>query len=144
MALQETKICPTTDDSCFAIPGYTSYFLHRNRWGGGNLIYCKNEISLRQLHDCTLLSPELEMITIEAYCQGKRIVFSSPLSSCKENFQLSISCALETIKKTKPYLTLIGADYNFEGNLEFYGSLKLPLLTSPLRKFLNIFIASTV
>ena len=76
------------------------------------------------------------MITIEAYCQGKRIVFSSPLSSCKENFQLSISCALETIKKTKPYLTLIGADYNFEGNLEFYGSLKLPLLTSPLRKFL--------
>ena len=124
-AIQETKLSSSIDDSCFAIPGYTSYFRHRNRWGGGTLVYCSNELTSRQLHDYENISPELEMVVIELYVQGKRIIFSSmyrPPKSCKDSFKQCISYTLEKIKSSKPYLTLIGADLNF-GGYDFYGTL---------------------
>ena len=66
------------------------------------------------------------MVCIELFCQGKRIVFSSmyrPPSSNKVDFKHNLSVSLEKIKNTKPNLILIGADLNFGGNFDFYGSL---------------------
>ena len=49
-ALQETKICPLSDDSCFQIPGFTAYYRHRSRFGGGVIVFCRNDLTYRQLH----------------------------------------------------------------------------------------------
>ena len=88
-ALQETKICPTSDESCFSIPGYTAYYRHRSRRGGGVIVFCRNDLTSRQLHNLENQTPDLEMVCIEILCQGKRIIFSSmyrPPSCNKEQF----------------------------------------------------------
>ena len=125
-ALQETKICPTYDESCFSIPGYTAYYRHRTRRGGGVIIFCKNNLISRQLQNLENDTPDLEMVCIEILCQGKRIIFSSmyrPPSSNKEHFKQNLSSTLEKINNLKPHLNLIGADMNFGGNFDFYGTL---------------------
>ena len=125
-ALQETKICPNSDESCFSIPGYTAYYRHRSRRGGGVIVFCRNDLTSRQLHNLENQTPDLEMVCIEILCQGKRIIFSSmyrPPSCNKEQFKQNLSVTLEKINNTKPHLNLIGADMNFGGNFDFYGTL---------------------
>ena len=66
------------------------------------------------------------MVCIEILCHGKRIIFSSmyrPPSCNKEQFKQNLSVTLEKINNTKPHLNLIGADMNFGGNFDFYGTL---------------------
>ena len=127
LALQETKICPSTSESCFSVPGYVTYFRHRNRFGGGTMIIIRSDIPSRQLPDLENSTPELEHTAAELFIQGKRIVFSSmyrPPSCCKDTFKNSLSCTLDKITQNAPALTIIGSDMNFGNNFEFYGSLK--------------------
>ena len=138
-ALQETKICPSFDDSCFIIPGFTAYHQPRNRFGGGTMVYCKNELTSRQIHECCILSPDLECLCIEVFCQGKRILFASwyrPPASNKDDFKLNISSVLDKMTKMNPNLMVIGADLNFGSNFSFHGTLN----TSPFEfDFTEIF-----
>ena len=125
-ALQETKLCPNSDESCFSIPGYTIYHRPRNRRGGGTLLFCRSNLTSRQLKHLENQTPELETVCIEIFCQGKRIICSSmyrPPSCNKQLFKQSLSVTLEKIRNTKSDLILIGADMNFGGNFDFYGSL---------------------
>ena len=80
------------------------------------------------------------MVCIEILCQGKRIIFSSmyrPPSCNKEQFKQNLSVTLEKINNTKPHLNLIGADMNFGGNFDFYGTLAPHLSTLRQQKSLS-------
>ena len=80
------------------------------------MIYCKNELTSRQIHECCILSPDLECLCIELFCQGKRILFASwyrPPASNKDDFKLNISSVLDKMTKMNPNFMVIGADLNF-------------------------------
>ena len=90
------------------------------------MVYCKNELTSRQIHECCILSPDLECLCIEVFCQGKRILFASwyrPPASNKDNFKLNISSVLDKMTKMNPNFMVIGADLNFGSNFQFHGTL---------------------
>ena len=124
--LQETKICPLSDPSCFSVPGYTSYYRHRSRRGGGVLIFCRSDLTSRQLVNLENSTPDLEHVCIELFCNGKRILLSSmyrPPGCNKQSFKLNLTATLEKLRNNKPHVNIITGDYNCGANHKFFGTL---------------------
>ena len=70
LCLQETKLCPDTDPSCFTIPNYVAYSNPRTRRGGGVLIFVRSDITSRQLIHLENKTTHLEHVCAEIYVQS--------------------------------------------------------------------------
>ena len=58
--IQESKLDPSKDPSCYHIPGYNVVEKHRNARGGGLLIYLDSCIAFRRLPELESSCPTLE------------------------------------------------------------------------------------
>ena len=126
LCLQETKLCPDTDPSCFTIPNYVAYSNPRTRRGGGVLIFVRSDITSRQLIHLENKTTHLEHVCAEIYVQGKRILLSSfyrPPSCNKEEFKNCLYSTLSKLQNNSPAFNVIAGDINYGGQYDFYNTL---------------------
>ena len=78
-------------DKSFTIPGFYSFDLYRNQYGGGLKLYIKNCFKARLLNNFTVLNDLSEILTIElSLCNCKfllMVVYHPPSSSSTKNFE---------------------------------------------------------
>ena len=90
------------------------------------MIFCRSDITSRQLHNLENSTADLEHVCIELFCNGKRILLSSmyrPPNCNKENFKLNLSVTLEKLRNNLPHINLITGDFNYGGVFDFFNTL---------------------
>ena len=90
------------------------------------MIFCRSDITSRQLHSLENSTADLEHVCIELFCNGKRILLSSmyrPPNCNKENFKLNLSVTLEKLRNNLPHINLITGDFNYGGVFDYFNTL---------------------
>ena len=75
LCINESWLDDSISAQDIAVSGYSTVTKHRNRHGGGIVVYIKNEVKFDRRIDLEL--PELECIWIELKCKGQNVLMCS-------------------------------------------------------------------
>ena len=64
-------------DISYSIPGFHSYDVYRDQFGGGIKMYVKDDVRARVIEEYTFLNNLFEVLTLELISNGKKIICSA-------------------------------------------------------------------
>ena len=124
--IQESKLDPSKDPSCYHISGYNVVEKHRNARGGGLLIYLHSSIAFRRLPELESSCPTLEHLCVEVFFSNKKILVNNiyrPPNSDTQRCLQNLKQTTDRIKSVNSATTIYIGDANAGNNYCFYGSL---------------------
>ena len=124
--IQESKLDPSKDPSCYHISGYNVVEIHRNARGGGLLFYPDSSIAFRRLPELENSCPTLEHLCVEVFFSNKKILVNNiywPPNSDTQLCLLNLKQTSDQIRSVNSATTMYIGDLNAWNNYCFYGSL---------------------
>jgi hypothetical protein len=129
LAISESKLDDTISESTYSIPGYNMETRHRNRHGGGVMIFIRDNIPYCRKE--TLESKTLEHIAIDLTVGNKKyavnVIYRPPNDSPEDHrtFLTDMSSTLSIINKHRAHTKIICGDFNFgSAAYNFHGGLR--------------------
>ena len=123
----ESKLDKTISDNNIKIPGFQTVRKDRNRFGGGLILYLREDVCFRRLP--LLESKVFEMICVEMFISGKRIILSCCYRPPNEDnlshvsFLNDLNLTLEKLRNENCYISIIQGDFNLGNSFAFYDNL---------------------
>ena len=109
LCINESWLDDSISAQDIAVSGYSTVTKHRNRHGGGIVVYVKNEVKFDRRIDLEL--PELECIWIELKCKGQNVLMCSmyrPPSANPEYYSNILDVLEKAVMKIMlPFLLMI-------------------------------------
>jgi hypothetical protein len=129
LAISESKLDDSIAESNYTIQGYNTETRHRNRHGGGVILFIRNNIPYSR--NSKLENKSLEHIAADLMIDGKKylinVVYRPPNESPDDHtvFLTSMRDTLNRVKKYRAYTKIICGDFNFGSSAyNFHGGLR--------------------
>jgi hypothetical protein len=127
LCIVESKLSDCVDQSVYKLDGYSAISKHRNRHGGGIVVYIRQDIPYCRIPNNESLGIEHLSVDIIVNKQVYNInAFYRPPNEdpvSHNRFLTDISTTLKTLRKHSCYKTLICGDMNFGSIYNHFGSL---------------------
>lgn len=129
LAISESKLDDTIAENNYSIPGYNMESRHRNRHGGGVMIFIRDNIPY--CRKSALESKTLEHIAVDLTVGNKKyavnVIYRPPNESPDDHttFLTDMNATLIKINKSRAYTKIICGDFNFgSAAYNFHGGLR--------------------
>ena len=129
LTISESKLDDTIAECTYSIPGYNMETRHRDRHGGGIMLFIRDNIPYCRKE--TLESKTIEHVAIDLNIGGKKyavnVIYRPPNESPEDHttFLTDINATLIKINKHKAYTKIICGDFNFgSAAYNFHGGLR--------------------
>ena len=128
LAIVESKLDDSVSENIYKIPGYSCEHRHRNRHGGGIVLYISNNIPYVRLKN--IESKHVEHLSCEAIIHNEKyqinVIYRPPneLPADHDNFLNNMEETLQQIKTIKADKRILVGDFNFGSSYCHSGSLR--------------------